>query len=124
MFKENNKAIYLQIAERIYDDIQAGNIRPGDRLPSVRDYAVLVQVNPNTVMRTYETLTREEIIVNRRGIGFFLTEEAPEKVRNIRIAGLKENDLPEVFRRLSLLGITPDELTEAYKKYLITALKK
>lgn len=124
MFKENNKAIYLQIAERIYDDIQAGNIRPGDRLPSVRDYAVLVQVNPNTVMRTYETLTREEIIVNRRGIGFFLTEEAPEKVRNIRIAGLKENDLPEIFRRLSLLGITPDELTEAYKKYLITALKK
>lgn len=124
MFKENNKAIYLQIAERIYDDIQAGNIRPGDRLPSVRDYAVLVQVNPNTVMRTYETLTREEIIVNRRGIGFFLTEEAPEKVRNIRIAGLKENDLPEVFRRLSLLGITPDELTEAYKKYLITGLKK
>lgn len=124
MFKENNKAIYLQIAERIYDDIQAGNIRPGDRLPSVRDYAVLVQVNPNTVMRTYETLTREEIIVNRRGIGFFLTEEAPEKVRNIRIAGLKENDLPEIFRRLSLLGITPDELTDAYKKYLITALKK
>lgn len=124
MFKENNKAIYLQIAERIYDDIQAGNIRPGDRLPSVRDYAVLVQVNPNTVMRTYETLTREEIIVNRRGIGFFLTEEAPEKVRNIRIARLKENDLPEIFRRLSLLGITPDELTEAYKKYLITALKK
>ncbi len=124
MFKENNKAIYLQIAERIYDDIQAGNIKPGDRLPSVRDYAVLVQVNPNTVMRTYETLTREEIIVNRRGIGFFLTEEAPEKVRNIRIAGLKENDLPEIFRRLSLLGITPDELTEAYKKYLITALKK
>ena len=124
MFKENNKAIYLQIAERIYDDIQAGNIRPGDRLPSVRDYAVLVQVNPNTVMRTYETLTREEIIVNRRGIGFFLTEEAPEKVRNIRIAGLKENDLPEIFRRLSLLGITPDELTEAYKKYLITAMKK
>ena len=114
----------MQIAERIYDDIQAGNIRPGDRLPSVRDYAVLVQVNPNTVMRTYETLTREEIIVNRRGIGFFLTEEAPEKVRNIRIAGLKENDLPEIFRRLSLLGITPDELTEAYKKYLITALKK
>ena len=124
MFKENNKAIYLQIAERIYDDIQAGNIRPGDRLPSVRDYAVLVQVNPNTVMRTYETLTREEIIVNRRGIGFFLTEEAPEKVRNIRIAGLNENDLPEIFRRLSLLGITPDELTEAYKKYFITALKK
>ncbi|MGM9827305.1 MAG: GntR family transcriptional regulator [Muribaculaceae bacterium] len=124
MFKENNKAIYLQIAERIYDDIQAGNIRPGDRLPSVRDYAVLVQVNPNTVMRTYETLTREEIIVNRRGIGFFLTEEAPEKVRNIRITRLKENDLPEIFRRLSLLGITPDELTEAYKKYLITALKK
>lgn len=124
MFTESSKAIYLQIAERIYDDVQAGAIRPGDRLPSVREYAMLVQVNPNTVMRTYETLARDGIIVNRRGIGFFLTEQAPEIIHDIRVRQLMESELPAVFRRLSLLGITPDELVESYKQYLIKTLKK
>lgn len=124
MFTESSKAIYLQIAERIYDDVQAGAIRPGDRLPSVREYAMLVQVNPNTVMRTYETLARDGIIDNRRGIGFFLTEQAPEIIHDIRVRQLMESELPAVFRRLSLLGITPDELVESYKQYLIKTLKK
>lgn len=124
MFTESSKAIYLQIAERIYDDVQAGAIRPGDRLPSVREYAMLVQVNPNTVMRTYETLARDGIIVNRRGIGFFLTEQAPEIIHDIRVRQLMESELPAVFRRLSLLGITPDEFVESYKQYLIKTLKK
>ena len=76
MFQENNKAIYLQIAERVHDDVLSGALCPGRRLPSVREYAAAVQVNPNTVMRTYELLARDGIITNRRGIGFFLTDEA------------------------------------------------
>ena len=118
MFQENNKAIYLQIAERVHDDVLSGALRPGQRLPSVREYAAAVQVNPNTVMRTYELLSRDGIIVNRRGIGFFLTDEAPDIIRDLRVARLMDTELPALFRRLALLGVTPAELSASYNKYL------
>lgn len=118
MFQENNKAIYLQIAERVHDDVLSGALCPGRRLPSVREYAAAVQVNPNTVMRTYELLARDGIITNRRGIGFFLTDEAPAIIRDLRIARLMDSELPALFRRVALLGVTPDELAAAYARYL------
>lgn len=118
MFQENNKAIYLQIAERVHDDVLSGALCPGRRLPSVREYAAAVQVNPNTVMRTYELLARDGIITNRRGIGFFLTDEAPAIIRDLRIARLMNSELPALFRRVALLGVTPDELAAAYARYL------
>ena len=118
MFKENSKAIYLQIAERIYDAVLAGELHPADRLPSVRDYAIMVQVNPNTVMRTYDVLSRQDIIVNRRGIGYFLADDAPEKVRLLRSRQLLDEDIVEVFRQCSLLGITPQQIADSYNDYL------
>ena len=99
MFQENNKAIYLQIAERVHDDVLSGALCPGRRLPSVREYAAAVQVNPNTVMRTYELLARAII-------------------RDLRIARLMDSELPALFRRVALLGVTPDELAAAYARYL------
>ena len=74
-FKENNKAIYLQIADKISDDILLGTILPGARIPSVREYASTLEVNANTIMRSYEYLERQGVIFNRRGIGFFITDE-------------------------------------------------
>lgn len=118
MFKENSKAIFLQIADRICDDILAGTLGEGDRMPSVREYAANVQVNPNTVMRTYEMLSAGGIIFNRRGIGFFVAENAPAIVRRNRAAEFLDNELFSVFRQLSLLGVSPDELKERYENYL------
>ncbi len=71
-FENNRRAIYLQIADKIMDDIMAGLHPVEERIPSVREYAAMVEVNANTVMRAYDYLTREEIIFNRRGIGFFV----------------------------------------------------
>lgn len=119
IFSQSNKAIYLQIAERIYDEVLAGHLRPGDKLSSVREYAMTVQVNPNTVMRTYENLSRDGIITNRRGIGFFLTDEAPDIIRDIRIHQLMDNELPLIFSRLQLLGVTPEQLATSYRNHLI-----
>ena len=78
-FKEN-QTIYLQIAERISDEILLGHYAIGSRIPSVREYAALVEVNANTVMRSYEFLQTQSIIFNKRGIGFFVS---PEELRLI-----------------------------------------
>lgn len=68
VFKENTKAIYLQIADKICDEVMVGSIRQGDRIPSVREYASTLQVNANTVMRSYDYLDKAGVIFNRRGI--------------------------------------------------------
>ncbi|MBD5204007.1 MAG: GntR family transcriptional regulator [Bacteroidales bacterium] len=124
MFKENSKAIYLQIADRICDDILGNTLKAADRLPSVREYAATVQVNPNTMMRTYEWLSARSIIFNRRGIGYFVADDAADRVKELRREELLGNELTEIFRQLELLGITPDELCDKYKKYLSSNEKK
>ncbi len=118
MFKENSKAIYLQITDRICDEILSGAIAPADRLPSVREYAANVQVNPNTMMRAYDFLSSKGIIFNKRGIGYFLADDAPQIVTEMRRAELLENEMIEIFRQLDLLGIPPDELKSKYEDYL------
>ncbi len=118
MIRPNSKAIYLQIADRICDDILAGELRVDDRLPSVREYAALVQVNPNTMMRTYDHLSQQEIIFNRRGIGFFVAPGAPERVREARTRDLMQDELLPLFNRLRLLGISPETLRRQYESYL------
>ncbi|HEV3326742.1 MAG TPA: GntR family transcriptional regulator, partial [Puia sp.] len=69
-FRES-QAIYLQIADYVCERILLKEWPPGDRVPSVRELAVLLEVNPNTVMRTYEFLQQQAILFNQRGIGFF-----------------------------------------------------
>lgn len=66
-FKES-RAIYLQIADRICDDILLGQYEEEWRIPSVREYASIVEVNANTVMRSYEYLQSQEVIYNKRGM--------------------------------------------------------
>ena len=114
----SNKAIYLQISDIICEKILSGELKADDRIPSVREYGASIGVNPNTVMRTYELLSRDGIIVNRRGIGFFLTDEAPDIIRDLRVARLMDTELPALFRRLALLGVTTAELSASYNKYL------
>ncbi len=120
MFKENSKAIYLQIADRICDDILAGNPAPGERLPSVREQAAAVEVNPNTMMRAYDHLASEGVIYNRRGIGFFLSEDAPEKVREMKRKAIFGDEIIALFRQLKLLGVEADTLKRRYEEFLRT----
>lgn len=117
-FENNRRAIYLQIADKIMDDIMAGLHPVEERIPSVREYAAMVEVNANTVMRAYDYLTREEIIFNRRGIGFFVKPEAQNVIAAMRKRMFFETEMPKLFTRLHAIGITPDELSSLFKQFL------
>lgn len=114
----DNKAIYLQIAEFVCEHILLGKWKADEKIPSVREMAVDLEVNPNTVMRTYELLQQKNIISNKRGIGFFVADEALENVKNYRKAQFMDDDLPVVFRNVYLLNIGFDELQDRYQTFV------
>lgn len=113
----NNEAIYLQIAAYVSEKILRGIWPPGEKILSVRDLAVELQVNPNTVMRTYEFLQSQEVIFNKRGIGFFVADDGIKKVKAYRKERFMQQDLPEFFRNIYLLDITLEDLQARYEKF-------
>ncbi|HWK07773.1 MAG TPA: GntR family transcriptional regulator [Puia sp.] len=115
-FRES-QAIYLQIADYVCEKILLKEWSPGERIPSVRELAIQLEVNPNTVMRTYEFLQQQEIVFNQRGIGFFTAPNAIKQVTQYRKDVFMEKDLPQVFRSLLLLGMDLEELKPRYEKY-------
>ncbi len=116
-FKEN-QTIYLQIAERISDEILLGHYAIGARIPSVREYAALVEVNANTVMRSYEFLQTQGIIFNKRGIGFFVSPDAKIKIREYRRNEFLKNELPRFFMQIYTLHIPMDEIDSMYREFI------
>lgn len=114
----DNKPIYLQITDKIMDSVVTGQYAVDQRLPSVRDYAADVEVNPNTVMRAYEWLQRNELIYNKRGIGYFLNSGAKKKIIKMRRELFFKEEADYFFRRIASFGITPEELLDLYRQYL------
>lgn len=102
-----NRPIYLQISDAICEKILSGELKSEDRMMSVREYGALIGVNPNTVMRTYEKLTNEGIIYNKRGIGYFVCPQARDTVLANERKSFLENELPAILKRMQLLGIEP-----------------
>ena len=114
----DNKAIYLQIAEFICERILLKQWSIGDKIPSVRELAVQLEVNPNTVARTVEFLQQKDIIFTKRGMGYFVSDEAVEKVITFKKDDFLQNDLPLFFKNIQLLGIGFEELKGRYDDYL------
>ena len=106
----NDKAIYIQMADRLCDEILSGRYKDDDRIPSVREYAVLLEVNTNTAVKAYEQLAREEIIYNKRGLGYFVTPGAKKQILDERRRDFMDHKLPELFRQMKLLGIKKVEI--------------
>ena len=111
----NDKAIYLQIVDRLCDEILSGKYQDDDRIPSVREYAVLLEVNTNTAVKAYEQLAREEIIYNKRGLGYFVTKGAKKQILKERKKQFMKERLPELFRQMQLLDITLEDVKVAYE---------
>lgn len=109
----SNKAIYLQICDAICEKILGGLLLPDARIPSVREYGAEIGVNPNTVMRSYEKLTNEGIIYNKRGIGYFISPDAREITLNQLRKEFMENELPKIVKRMRLLGIDSSVFAQA-----------
>ncbi len=115
-FKET-QAIYLQIGDYISEQILLGRWNEGERIPSVRELGVELQVNPNTVVRTYEFLQNNDIIFNKRGVGYFVSDDATVKIKDLRKKQFLEQELPQFFKTLELLGMSYDEITVRYNSY-------
>ena len=112
----NDKPIYLQMSDRLCDEILSGVYKDDDRIPSVREYAVLLEVNTNTAVKAYEQLAREEIIYNKRGLGYFVTPGAKKQILKARKKEFMKERLPELFRQMRLLDITIEDITSEWEK--------
>ncbi len=113
---KSSKGIFQQIAETICDRILSGTFTVGDKIPSVREQAATLGVNHNTIMRTYSELQRDEIISNKRGIGYFVAEKATEKIMTMRRKEFFDFTLPEIIKQVELLQIKKTDVKELITK--------
>ena len=111
----NDKPIFQQMADRLCDEILAQVYRDDDRIPSVREYAVTLEVNTNTAVKAYEQLARENIIYNKRGMGYFVTPGAREQILKERRQAFLEQQLPELFRQMRLLGLGIEDIVGTWQ---------
>ena len=113
----DNEAIYLQIAAFVSENILAGKWPAEQKIPSVRDLAVELEVNPNTVMRSYEFLQNQGVIYNKRGLGLFVAPDGYDKIKAYRRDRFIEQDLQGIFRNMYLLDINFEEMQQWYEQF-------
>jgi len=112
-FKET-QPIYMQIADWACEQILVDKWKSEERALSVRELGALLEVNPNTVVRAYDFLETKEILVNKRGVGFFIAPSAADKIREFRKERFFEEELPVVFKTMKLLNIEINEITKRF----------
>ena len=116
-FKEN-PAIYIQIAEYVCEQILLKKWKLGDKIISIRELAVQIEVNPNTVQRAYDLLQQQNIITNKRGIGYFTEDDAMERILNFRREQFIENELPVFMRNIYLLKMDFKKIKIMYDQFV------
>lgn len=116
-FREK-QAIYLQIAEYVCEQILLDKWHLGDKALSIRDLAVVMEVNPNTVQRAYDFLQQRQIITNKRGVGYFIEEDAMARILAFRKEQFIQNELPVFFRNLYLLKIDFEEIKPQFDQFI------
>ncbi|WP_158795609.1 GntR family transcriptional regulator [Pedobacter sp. L105] len=116
-FREK-QSIYLQIAEYVCEQILLKSWLPGNKILSIRDLAIFMEVTPNTIQRTYDFLTQKQIITNKRGVGYFVEDEGIERVLAFRREQFVENELPVIFRNMYLLNLSAEEFNTRFKDFI------
>ena len=111
------KSIFLQIADMVCENILSGKWKNGDRIPSVREMAVAIEVNPNTVMRTYTFLQEKGILSNKRGIGYFASDDSYRYALKYKKDEFLNRDLPRFLRTLRLLGLNLNDIRGYLKEH-------
>ncbi|MCQ2375530.1 MAG: GntR family transcriptional regulator [Salinivirgaceae bacterium] len=106
----NDKPIYLQIVDIICTRILSGEYKPNERIPALREFSAQLEVNINTVIRSLEYLQQNEIIYNKRGLGFFVSDHALDSIKAVRRKTFLEETIPNVIKEMQVLGITWDEV--------------
>lgn len=111
------KPIYVQIAERLCDEILSSTYKEGERVPGVREYSALLEVNVNTTVKSYDLLAQKGIIFMKRGMGYYVAENAATFIRNERREEFSRQTLPQVFTQMKILGITIEEVENEWKQF-------
>ncbi len=106
------RAIYLQIADYICEKILSREWQAKEKILSVRDMAVDIEVNPNTVVRSYGYLEDKGIIFKQRGIGYFVAEDAFDKVLKLKKEIFLQQEAPRFFKTMELLNLKLGDLYE------------
>ena len=114
----DNPAIYIQIAEYVCEQILLKKWKLGDKIISIRELAVTIEVNPNTVQRAYDFLQQKNIITNKRGVGYFTEPDAMEQIISFRREQFMQNELPVFLRNLYLLKIDMKEIKVLYEQFI------
>jgi len=114
---DNSKPIYLQLVDFFYENILVRKWQEGERIPSVREVAVMVEVNPNTAIRAFNHLQELNVIYNKRGIGYFVAEDGYHKVLEVKRNEFKEVVLPDVFKKMRLLDVNFEEVKNLYDQH-------
>jgi GntR family transcriptional regulator len=113
-----NYPIYLQVADFICEKVLTGAWNDGDKLPAVKDLAVMSSVNPNTVIKALTHLVDNEILTTQRGIGYFLTDSARSNTLALKRSQFIDQELPQVFASMKLLGISIEELQGIHRRVM------
>ncbi|ERJ68948.1 GntR family transcriptional regulator [Porphyromonas gingivalis] len=110
------QSIFLQISDTIKDRILSGEYSADERVPSVRELAEQMEVNPNTAMRAVERLQMEGMIYNKRGLGYFVSPNARKEILASRRKKFVEEVVPALLSEMKLLGIGLDTLQSEWDK--------
>jgi DNA-binding transcriptional regulator YhcF (GntR family) len=122
-FREN-QAIYIQISEYVCEQILLKKWNLGEKIVSIRELAISMQVTPNTVQRAYDFLQQREIITNKRGIGYFTDTDALNRILAFRRELFIANDLPVFFRNMYLLNMDFKEVKNLFEEFIQSNFKK
>lgn len=114
---KSNKPIYLQIVDFCFQRILSGEWPIDNRIPSVRELGLTLQVNPNTAMRSFEYMQAEDIIYAKRGLGYYVSPGAEKHILQLQKKEFFEEILPGTFEAMDLLGIDINEVIERYQKF-------
>ena len=121
---DSSVPIYVQIEDSIHSFISAGQLQPGDQLPTIRELAADIRVNLNTVARAYFELDREGVISTQRGKGTFVTgvldKNQIERKRQRLLHSIIETALEEA----RSLGYSPAEIEKAFQEEMKVWLEK
>jgi len=112
-----NRPIYMQIVDHFCDQILRKKWSAGDRIPSVREIAVKMEVNPNTAIRAFHYLQDEGVLYNERGVGYFVSDQANDRVVLLKREEFIKNKLPGFYHDMKLLGFNSSDLDELYRKH-------
>ncbi len=109
--------IYLQITEQLRRSVAAGLLLPGDQLPSVRELAARLLVNPNTVAKVYRDLERDGLLETRRGQGTFIAADAAAMAEGER-RRLLTDELRAVARDVHAFGLDDESALDLFRRVL------